>query len=384
MFNLTVKMKNIIAILFLCVFSNMHSQDINLQTKDTSIEFVDLFNSSMKEGVSCYRIPAIVTAPNGDLIAAIDERVPSCGDLKWSKDINIVIRRSKDNGENWSKMETIVDYPLGKSASDPSMIVDEVSKEIFLFFNYMDLDKELDIFYLRVISSKDNGKTWSKPKDITSQISKPEWHKDFKFITSGRGIQTHSGKLVHTLVNLKNGLHVFQSDDHGKSWSLIETSIKPANESKIIELVDGTWMINSRINDGRFRFIHTSKDEGKTWESKADSTLIDPRCNASIIRYTSIKDGSDKNRLLFSNANDKNSRNNMTVKISYDEGKTWSKGKTIYTGGSAYSSMSILENGEIGLFFEKDEYKENAFVKFTLEWLTNGKDKFVKAKRVKN
>jgi len=278
----------------------------------------------------------------------------------------------------------IVDFPEGQSASDPSMIVNGKTKEIFLFYNYMDLDKERDVYYLHYVKSSNNGKSWSEPVDITSQIAKPEWHKDFKFITSGRGIQTHSGKLVHTLVNLKNGLHVFQSDDHGKSWSLIETSIKPANESKIIELVDGTWMINSRINDGRYRFIHTSKDEGKTWESKADSTLIDPRCNASIIRYTSIKDGSDKNRLLFSNANDKNSRNNMTVKISYDEGKTWSKGKTIYTGGSAYSSMSILENGEIGLFFEKDEYKENAFVKFTLEWLTNGKDKFVKAKRVKN
>lgn len=374
-------MKKIVILLLILGCSNIYSQDINLQTADNSIEFIDLFNTSMKEGVSCYRIPAIVTAPNGDLIAAIDERVPSCGDLKWSKDINIVIRRSKDNGDSWSEIETIIDYPIGKSASDPSLIVDKITKEIFLFFNYMDLDKELDVFYLRYIKSDDNGGTWSEPIDITSQIAKPEWHKDFKFITSGRGIQTRSGKLVHTLVNLKHGLHVFESDNHGKSWNLIETPILPANESKIIELVDGTWMINSRINDGRFRFIHTSKNEGATWESKADSTLIDPRCNASIIRYTSIKDGSDKNRLLFSNANDRDNRNNMTVKISYDEGKTWSKGKTIYIGGSAYSSLSILENGEIGLFFEKDDYKENAFVKFTLEWLTDGKDKFIQTNK---
>jgi sialidase-1 len=84
----------------------------------------------------------LTTAPNGDIIAAIDERVPSCGDLKWSKDINIVIRRSSDNGKTWSAIEKIVDFPLGRSASDPSLIVDGITKEIFLFYNYMDLDKE--------------------------------------------------------------------------------------------------------------------------------------------------------------------------------------------------------------------------------------------------
>ena len=67
----------------------------------------------------------------------------------------------------------------------------------------------------------------------------------------------------------------------------------------------------------------------------------------------------------------------MTVRISYDEGKTWTEGKTIYSGSSAYSSMTILRNGEIGLIFEKDDYQENVFVRLTLEWLTNGKDKYI-------
>ena len=80
----------------------------------------------------------------------------------------------------------------------------------------MNLDTEKDIYYLHVTKSSDNGKTWSEPEDITSQIAKPEWHKDFKFITSGRGIQTRSGKLLHTMVNLKSGLHLFGSDNHGK------------------------------------------------------------------------------------------------------------------------------------------------------------------------
>ncbi len=348
---------------------------MHANAQHSGMDFQNIFSSSMREGVACYRIPSLVTAPNGDLVAAIDERVLSCEDLKLNKDINIVVRRSTDNGNTWSQIESIVDYPLGQSASDPSMIVDEVTEVIFLFFNYMDLNNEKDIYYLKVVKSNDNGKTWSEPEDITSQITKSEWHNDFKFITSGRGIQAHSGKLLHTLVNLERGLFIFGSDDHGLTWFFIDTPLKPADESKIVELADGTWMVNSRVSGVGLRYVHTSSDQGKTWKSRPDSTLIDPACNASIIRYTSIKEGSDKNRLLFSNANSKKRRKNMTVRISYDEGITWSKGKTIYTGGSAYSSLTILKNGSIGLFFEKDFYNENDFVCFSLDWLTDGKDK---------
>lgn len=351
---------------------------------DGVLEYQDLFNTSMQEGVKCYRIPAIITAPNGDLIASIDERVPNCGDLKWSKDINIIVRRSEDNGKTWSKIETVVNFPYGKSASDPSMIVDNITNEIFLFYNYMDLDKEKDVFYLHVVKSSDNGKTWSKPEDITSQISKPEWHKDFKFITSGRGIQTRSGKLLHTMVNLNSGLHLFGSDNHGKTWYLIDTAIQPADESKVIELADGTLMINARVNGKGMRYVHLSKDEGKTWKTTSAPELIDPGCNASIIRYTAIEDGYKKNRLLFSNAKMKKGRKNMTVRISYDEGETWSEGKTIYEGGSAYSSLTILKNGDIGLFFEQDGYTKNPFVSFSLKWLTDGKDKYKKPRKKKS
>jgi len=369
-------MKILFIILSLAISLSVFPQTEKALTKNAPLEFKDLFNANIRANVSCYRIPSIITAPNGDLVAAIDERVPSCGDLKWSKDINIVIRRSADNGDSWSDIETVIDYPIGKSASDPSMIVDKVTGVIFLFFNFMDLENEKAVYYLKVTKSIDNGQTWSSPIDITSQITKPEWHNNFKFITSGRGIQTRNGKLIHTLVNLQNGLHIFGSNDHGESWYLIDTPIKPANESKIVELTDGTWMINSRLNSKGIRFVHTSTDEGVTWFSKPDSSLIDPGCNACIIRYTSVNEGADKNRLLFSNAKMTDKRTNMTIRISYDEGKSWFEGKTIYPDGSAYSSMCILANGDIGLFFEKDNYQENVFVRLTLKWLTDGRDEY--------
>ena len=143
-------------------------------------------------------------------------------------------------------------------------------------------------------------------------------------------------------------------------------------------MADGTWMVNARVNTGGMRYVHTSSDEGKTWNSRPEPKLIDPGCNASIIRYTAKADGYNKNRILFSNAKMEKGRMNLTIRVSYDEGQTWTEGKTIYGGGTAYSSLTILKNGDIGVFFEKDDYKENTFVSFSLKWLTDGKDKFKK------
>lgn len=340
------------------------------------IAHLDLFNSGMREGVACYRIPALVTAPNGNLVAAIDERVPSCDDLGTNKDINIVVRRSADNGMTWSGIETAVDYAHGISASDPSMIVDGKTGEIFLFYNYMDHTAGRGVYCLYVIKSGDNGASWSKGEDITSQIAKPEWRGDFKFITSGRGIQARSGALLHTMVNLDKGLHLFGSGDHGKTWFSMDSPLRPGDESKVVELADGAWMVNSRVKAAGMRYVHTSADAGKTWTTRPEPALIDPACNASFIRYTNVADGYNKNRLLFSNAKSKDARRNMTVRVSYDEGATWTEGKTIYAGDAAYSSLTILDNGEIGLLFEKDDYRENVFVRFSLEWLMDGRDKY--------
>jgi len=363
-------------LLILLPLSYSIAQDREPQLARGLIQIQNLFDASKNPEVACYRIPSLVTATNGYLLAAIDERVPSCNDLRGSRDINIVIRHSQDHGKSWSEIERIVDFPSGKSASDPSMIVDRVTGEIILFYNYMDLDQEKDIYYLHMIKSSDHGRSWSEPEDITGQIAKPKWHKDFKFITSGRGIQTRSGKLLHCLVNLDHGLHLFASDNHGKSWYLIDTPIKPGNESKMVELEDGSWMVNSRVNGKRKRFVHISSDQGKSWESRPEPALPDPGCNGSIIRLTSVKDGFKKNRLLFCNANMKKGRQNLTVRLSYDEGETWTEGKTIYSGSAAYSTLTLLDNGHIGLLFEKDYYTKNLFVSFSLEWLTDGEDSY--------
>jgi hypothetical protein len=129
------------------------------------------------------------------------------------------------------------------------------------------------------------------------------------------------------------------------------------------------------------RTVSISNDQGRSWEPMYDyENLIGPQCQASLIRYSSLSNGDDKNRLLFSNpASTK--RENMTVRMSYDEGKSWPVSKIIYTGLAAYSSLAVLPDGSIGMLYEHGSQHDTdqlTFVRFTVEWLTDGKDKVFK------
>ena len=339
-------------------------------SQKSDLKFYEVFSKSQNSKVSCYRIPSIITTDKGTIIAAADERVSSCNDLKSNRDINIVIRTSNDEGKSWSSINRLIDYPFGESASDPSMIFDKKTKQIYLFYNYMNLEKDKDVYYLKYVTSLDNGITWSQPIDITDQISKPEWKNDFKFITSGRGFQTRDGTLLHCLVNLQNGTHVFGSNDHGKTWYIADAPISLGDESKIVELNDGSWLVNSRVNNKGIRYSHISKNQGKSWTTRPEINLIDPGCNASLVKYD-YGNYINSDLLLLSNINNQSIREEIVIRHSLNGGETWSEPRIIYAGSAAYSSMTVLNNGEIGLLFERDNYSKNVFTKFSLHWLMN-------------
>ncbi len=339
-------------------------------SQKSDLKFYEVFSKSQNSKVSCYRIPSIITTDKGTIIAAADERVSSCNDLKSNRDINIVIRTSNDEGKSWSSINRLIDYPFGESASDPSMIFDKKTKKIYLFYNYMNLEKDKDVYYLKYVTSLDNGITWSQPIDITDQISKPEWKNDFKFITSGRGFQTRDGALLHCLVNLQNGTHVFGSNDHGKTWYIADAPISLGDESKIVELNDGSWLVNSRVNNKGIRYSHISKNQGKSWTTRPEINLIDPGCNASLVKYD-YGNYINSDLLLLSNINNQSTREEIVIRHSLNGGETWSEPRIIYAGSAAYSSMTVLNNGEIGLLFERDNYSKNVFTKFSLHWLMN-------------
>ncbi len=315
-------------------------------------------------GIASYRIPAIVTAPNGDLVAACDARMRNAGDLDRAKEINISIRRSTDGGKTWTDPVYSYEWPWTDeehwAGSDPSMIVDTKVKKIFLFYNVWESKKQWGIYKFYVQESSDNGKTWSKPRDISEDIAFPEWpfgklrnKGGFIFISSGTGIQTKDGTLLHTLVHVGDGNALFGSTDHGKTWKPIGTPAKNGDECKVVELNNGSWMINSRWKGGG-RQIHVSKDKGNTWESYYDTNLQDPQCNAQIMRVGKV--------LLFSNCKAGN-RSNLHLRASKDDGKTWTDGILVHQGGAAYSDITILKDKKtVGILYENGGNSVNSIV----------------------
>jgi sialidase-1 len=174
--------------------------------------------------------------------------------------------------------------------------------------------------------------------------------------------------LLHTLVHLNLGVFVFGSSDHGKSWFILDKPLQPADESKIIELADGRWMVNSRVNNKGYRYVHLSDNKGNTWVTYADTALHDPGCNASIVRHT-IPNGYKSDMLFFVNIHNQKLRKNLAISVSSDEGITWTQPKTIYSGNAAYNDACVLPTGELGVLFEKDDYVDISFVRLSIEWI---------------
>jgi sialidase-1 len=311
-----------------------------------------LFATPEDGSVACYRIPALEQIP-GMLFAAIDERVPSCADLRGNRDINILLRRSKDGGRTWGPTERVIDLPEGVSVSDPSFIVDQERGRVFLLANLMDHDIAPDTYRFVVTHSNDAGHTWSPLRDITDEVTPSAWANDFMFVTSGHGTQAADGTLLHTVVNLQRGTFVLMSPDRGETWSLAPTPVAPADESKIVVLPDGAWMVNARVSNAGHRWVHLSTDEGLTWSSRPDSALVDPAVNASLIRMG--------NNLVFVNANHPNERQNLSWRVSADDGTTWSAATPIHEGSAAYVSAIALRDGSLAVFYERADYTENVF-----------------------
>lgn len=324
-------------------------------------------------GIAVYRIPALVAAPNGDLVAACDARKNHGGDLNANQPINIVVRRSSDGGKTWSPSKPSHVYPWKEggerwAASDPSMIVDLKVKKIFLFYNVWNVGAGDRVYRFYVQESKDNGRTWSKPRDISADIAFEGWpfgkrDKDggFIFISSGSGIQTADGTLLHTLVHVGDGNALFGSTDHGRTWRSIGKSVKPGDECKVVELPDGAWMINSRWRGGG-RQIHVSRDRGETWESRYDKELADPQCNAQLMRVGKI--------LLFSNCKGPG-RSNLHLRASADGGATWTGGICVKSGGAAYSDIAVYgpKRDRVGVLYEGAGYGSIVFASVPLDEL---------------
>jgi sialidase-1 len=361
---------------------------------------------------AAYRIPALSYLGNGVVVAAWDGRPNNAADSPNPN--SIVMRRSTDGGATWDAQRTILAGNLdtanngaGKFGySDPSFVYDAETGKLFLFSVYSknagyasstfgNDDANRNIISAQVSESSDGGLSWGAPRLITS-IVKPGSSTtnpqpgDVRsmFASSGEGIQLrygpYAGRLIQQFagdVRQADGTNAIQaysvySDDHGATW------IKGANvgtrmdENKTVELSDGRVMLNSRSNNAadNARKVAISTDGGASYGPVTlDTALTDPANNAAIARlFPDAPAGSaDAKKLIFTNANNPDSRQNVSARVSCDDGATWGVPRTIRSGFSAYSTVTRLESGQIGVLYESSYSNGIMFAKFSDSWLNS-------------
>lgn len=342
-------------------------------------------------GSKYYRIPAIVRANDGSLITATDKRWYNLGDLPAK--IDVVIKRSTDGGKTWGEALTIAGLNTDQGYGDASLVVDKKTGTVFCFFNgeagffSSTAEKPQRHFYCK---STDNGVTWTEKVDFTHFIYSPlctkcpEERKTWKgmFLTSGAAHQLRDGRImIAGVVQKTSGGPLFNyaiwSDDLCETWTVAEqTAYQGGDEAKVVEINNGDVIMS--IRHGGHRMFAYSHDRGNTWDKAIEMKEIrDPACDGDFIRYTSIIDGYDKNRLIHTIPYS-NSRQNVSILLSYDEGKTWPVSKVIHAQGSAYSAAAFTDDGTIHVYYERGTNDGFDMVdsQFSLDWLTDGDDHF--------
>jgi len=355
----------------------------------------DVFVSG-KGGYNTYRIPSIAVTKSGTVLAFCEGRKRGRGD---SGDIDTVLKRSVDGGVTWSDLQVVFD-DKGNTCGNPCTVIDQQTGTVWLLSTWNNgLDTEVSISKStgkdtrRVYAcySKDDGVTWSEPNEITDDVKDDKW--TWYATGPGSGVQLRLGDRKGRLIvpcdhkagndRLEYHSHVIYSDDHGQSWHIGGSAQDGTNECHVIERVDGTLLLNmrrSRAVSETSKLIATSSDAGAIWSDYSpDKTLVAPRCQSSMIRYT-LSNSGGKPIVLHCNPASENLRQNMTLRVSCDDAKSWGYSKVLHKGPSAYSSMAVMPDGQIVSLLETGKthpYEKIAFMRFSIEWLTDGKEKTV-------
>ena len=339
-----------------------------------------------ESGVHTYRIPSVVTTGRGTVLAFCEARKVSLDDRSPTM---LVLKRSRDLGQTWSPLRTLHDDG-GHAFMDPTVVEDRDTGRVWVFHvRYSESwSPRNDPPGLKhpsatvwAVWTDDDGITWSRPRDMTRQFKRPSWSS--VCLGPGVGIQLAHGKRAGRLiVPQRNGggrgkpWHVIYSDDHGRSWKIGKGGVDQAQEIQVAELPDGTLLANCRSCDS-LRSASRSRDSGQTWTPlKKVPGLIEPfGCQGSLLRYAPAHAGGSE-RVLFSNPAHPTIRRNLTVRMSDDGGRTWPVARVVYPGWTAYSCLTVLPDGTIGVLYEsgaKSPYEKIVFARFSLAWLTRGK-----------
>lgn len=374
----------------------------SIDTQATNPQRVGVaLRQSMDDGVKSYRIPGLTTSRKGTLLAIYDIRRDSHRDLQGNMDIGL--SRSTDGGVTWRPMQVIMDRGCWgglpekfNGVSDACILVDENSDAIFVagLWMYGLLDKETGRWVkgltgestehnhqwknkasqpgfgvkqtsqFLIAKSTDDGLTWGEPMNITRSKKRQWW---LYAPAPGHGITMRDGTLVLPSQGRdRDGVsfsNITWSRDGGKSWKSSEPAYSDVTECMAVELSGGALMLNMRDNRNRGRVesngrrICTTTDLGNKWIEHPTSrkALIEPTCMGAIHRHNYIKDGVQKSVLLFSNPSSIGTRDNITIKMSFDDGDSWQQQYWILLDeqkGRGYSCITSIDNNTIGILYE--------------------------------
>ncbi|QDT05639.1 Sialidase precursor [Rubripirellula lacrimiformis] len=340
-------------------------------------ELVDVF-VPVQDGYPAIRIPALVTAKDGTLLAFAEGR--QGGDHSEN---DIVLKRSTDGGATWGKLQIVHEQGTLALNNPQAVVLD--SGRIILMYQRSKLGERNaatgfgpDAYFTFTQTSDDHGLTWSEPVDVSVQVKRG---KVVTSVSSGPGIGIvlqqgkHRGRIVMPFNQGPYGdwrVYAVYSDDDGITWQMGDVADGDGkghgNEVQMVELADGRLMLNARTQGAggtKHRKIAHSEDGGQTWSPlKTDSTLIGPVCQASILRYSWPDSGTSV--ILFANPASHTGRENGLLRVSKDEGQTWSDVQTIYPGAFAYCCLTKMTDGRVGVLFERDGYRTISFTAIRL------------------
>lgn len=363
---------------------------------------------SGEDGYATYRIPAIIEATDGTLIAFAEGRVTTAAD---DGNVDLLAKRSTDGGRTWGGLQVVAD--MGDDfIGNASPVLDVESGRIVLLATHKaGTDTEIQILTDTgadtsrefVLTSDDNGVSWSEPREITDSVKHPDWR--WYAVGPGHAFQVpsgpHAGRLVaaanHSDEGLNYGAHLLLSDDGGETWRVgaVDTpqgGPRHPNESAAAVLADGTIVVSSRDQDGEdqwHRLIATSSDGGETFDApftdqvdlvipvvQASLLAIDPSGGASDAGSSGASDGGSAgvssggstdgsaSLLLLSGPSDNDERVDLRVRTSTDAGGTWSQGLLIGPGPSGYSDLISLPGGLVGVLFETGDRVAHERIEF--------------------
>lgn len=362
-----------------------------ISPKNTSPLVAQKFGIALRkhndEEVHTYRIPGFETTNNGTLIAVYDVRRNSEDDLQ--EDIDIGMNRSTDGGKTWEPMKIIMDMGEWGGLSnrengvgDPSILVDRQIGTIWVagLWTHGKPDQRAwnssnpglspeETGQFLLVKSDDDGKTWSEPMNITKQVKNEQWQ---LFLQGpGKGISMKDGTLVFP-AQFKNEdkipfATIIYSIDKGKTWQTGNGAKPETTEAQVIELNDGSLMLNMRDNrnignksETNGRSVMITNDLGETWfdHPTTNRSLPEPTCMASLIKEKFGLNGKLHDLVFFSNPDSKNQREKMTIKTSFDDGKSWPLEYYFLLDemiGRGYSCLTKIDDQNLGILYESSQ-----------------------------